>query len=76
MFNVCTGLATSVVELAHIIGNLSGKQSDVRHLPPRAGEIRRSLGDPSAMRPALGLGEMVKLRDGLMTVLAYRAARR
>jgi hypothetical protein len=40
-------------------------------MPARAGEIRRSLGDPTAMRHALGLGEMVRLRDGLATVLRH-----
>jgi len=69
VFNVCTGEATSVMELARVIGELAGKDPDERRMPPRAGEIRRSLGDPAAMRRALGLGEMVRLREGLATVL-------
>jgi len=69
VFNVCTGEATSVLELARVIGELAGKHPNVRHMPARAGEIRRSLGDPTAMRRALGVGETVRLRDGLATVL-------
>jgi UDP-glucose 4-epimerase len=69
VFNVCTGMATSVADLAQVIGDLAGRNPNVRHLPPRAGEIRHSLGDPTRMRCALGLGSMVPLRDGLMTIL-------
>ena len=68
--------ATSVIELARVIGELAGKNPDARHMPPRAGEIRRSLGNPAAMRRALGLGEMVRLRDGLATVSRQSAASR
>jgi UDP-glucose 4-epimerase len=74
--NVCTGQATSVSDLAHTIGNLAKKNLIVSHLPPRAGEIRHSLGDPSNMRRALGLGVMVSLRDGLQTVLGHLNAER
>jgi len=73
VFNVCTGQATSIAELADLIGELAGKQHNVRRLPPRAGEIRHSLGDPSAMRLRLGLGRMVPLREGLATVLTHLA---
>jgi UDP-glucose 4-epimerase len=70
VFNVCTGQATSVLDLTRVIGDLSDKHPNVSHMPSRAGEIRHSVGDPSEMRRALGLGEMVTLRDGLATMLA------
>jgi UDP-glucose 4-epimerase len=76
VFNVCTGETTSVAELAQIIGELAKKNLNPKRMPSRSGEIRHSLGDPSNMRRALGLGEMVKLRDGLVTVLAHLDARR
>jgi UDP-glucose 4-epimerase len=75
VFNVCTGEATSVRDLANVIGDLAGKNPDARHMPPRAGEIRESLGDPSEMQRVLGLGRMVRLRDGLATVVAHAAVR-
>jgi UDP-glucose 4-epimerase len=71
VFNVCTGEATSVAELAQIIGELARKNLDTKQMPSRSGEIRHSLGDPSNMRRVLVPGEMVKLRDGLPTVLAH-----
>jgi UDP-glucose 4-epimerase len=76
VFNVCTGEATSISELARVIGTAARRNPDVKHLPPRAGEIRHSLGDPTAMRRVLGLGQTVTLRDGLQALLAYYDAPR
>jgi UDP-glucose 4-epimerase len=74
VLNVCTGQATSILDLAQVIGDVARKNPDVRHGPARAGEIRRSLGDPAEMRRILGLGSMVGLRDGLATVLSHADA--
>ncbi len=70
VFNVCTGQATSVLELAGIIGGLHGMRPSVGHGPPRAGEIRHSVGDPARARAALGLGASVPLAVGLRSLLA------
>ena len=71
VFNVCTGQATSVLDLATVIGGLAGRNPDVRFMEPRAGEIRHSLGDRSEARQALDLGPTMGLRDGLATMLAH-----
>ena len=76
VFNVCTGRATTVVDLARLIANLSGQALDVRHGPPRAGEIRDSLGDPHYARLVLGLPDAVELRAGLGKVLEWMATAR
>jgi len=73
VFNVCTGTPTSVLDLARIIADLAGTTLDVRHLAPRAGEIRHSTGDPHRARAAFGLGQPVPLRDGLRKVLDWLA---
>jgi UDP-glucose 4-epimerase len=73
VFNVCTGQATSVLELAHFFGKLAGKNPNVNHIPVRPGDIRHSLGDPTTMRHVLRLGEMIPLREGLLTLLAHAA---
>jgi UDP-glucose 4-epimerase len=70
VFNVCTGAATSIMDLARAIGGLTGKQPEIEYLAPRTGEIRHSLGDSGEMRRVLGLDRMVSLRDGLATVLS------
>jgi UDP-glucose 4-epimerase len=70
VFNVCTGLATSVLELAQMAGGLTAKHLDIRYRPSRGGDIRHSLGDPSEMRRVLGIGRMIALSDGLAKFLA------
>ena len=76
VFNVCTGVATSVLDLAHLIASLVGNRLDHSFQPPRAGEIRHSLGDPTRLRAHLHPNDPVKLRDGLREVLAWMAASR
>ncbi|MDR3532539.1 MAG: NAD-dependent epimerase/dehydratase family protein [Rhodopila sp.] len=71
VFNVCTGVPTSVQALAHLIAELAGKPLDARTQPPRAGEIRHSLGVPTLADSVLGLPARVPLRTGLAKVLEW-----
>ncbi len=71
VFNVCTGVATSVLDLARVIAELAGTRLDVHHRPPRVGEIRHSTGSPALSRNALGSPEPMDLRDGLAKVLDW-----
>jgi UDP-glucose 4-epimerase len=71
VFNVCTGVPTSVDTLARMIAGLAGKPLDVHTKPPRSGEIRHSLGVPTRTDAALGPRERVPLRTGLRAVLAW-----
>jgi UDP-glucose 4-epimerase len=75
-FNVCSGMAVSVLELAGLVAELSGVAADLRFEPPRRGDIRHSLGSPAASRAALGTGEPTSLRDGLRQLIDYAAERR
>jgi UDP-glucose 4-epimerase len=45
--------------------------AEIRHAPPRAGEISHSVGAPNLSRRTLGLGPPVALRDGLRRVLDW-----
>jgi len=76
VFNVCTGQATSILQLARAIGGLAKKIPNMKHKPPRTGEIRNSLGDTTEMRRVLGLDDLMPLRDGLVTVLTHLHAPR
>ena len=69
VYNVCTGRGTSVLGLAAELGRLLGRAPQVEFGPPRLGEIRHSVGDPSRGRAALGLPEPVALAAGLRSVL-------
>jgi UDP-glucose 4-epimerase len=74
IYNVCSGKATSIRELAGVIGELCGHRPDIRFHPPRPGEIAHSLGDRRRLGERLGLPAPTDLRAGLATTLAAFAA--
>lgn len=70
VLNICSGFATSILDLAHLIGKLCGREPRIRLRPPRRGEILHSLGDPRLARRYLGLEEPEDLRSGLSATLS------
>ena len=60
VFNVCTGQATSILDLARLLG-----AAPVTHGPARAGDIRHSLGDATHATAALGVAARTPLAEGL-----------
>ncbi|TQF78148.1 NAD-dependent epimerase/dehydratase family protein [Elioraea sp. Yellowstone] len=76
VLNLCTGRATSVVDLARTIAGLCGIAPAIRHGPARPGEIRHSVGAPERARAMLGLGAPRTLAEGLGEVLAWLRAGR
>jgi UDP-glucose 4-epimerase len=76
VLNVCSGQPTSVLALAETVAALCGVPLELRRRPPRAGEIRHSLGSPARAREALGLPPPVGLREGLAEVIAWERAGR
>ena len=75
VFNVCTGQATSVLDLARTIAELCGLTPELRHGPAREGDIRHSVGNPAAARVGLGFAAETSLRAGLAQVLTWLAGR-
>lgn len=73
VLNVCTGRATTIMDLARGIARLCGTELVVTHGPARAGDIRRSTGCPARLRRELGLGEPHGLEAGLAEVLRWLA---
>jgi UDP-glucose 4-epimerase len=67
--NVCTGHATSILQLAQTLAELHGARPLIQHRPPRAGDIEHSVGSPLLARRLLGLGEPRPLAEGLRTLL-------
>jgi UDP-glucose 4-epimerase len=70
LLNVCTGLSTSVRGLADILCEIMGIVPKISFVPPRAGDIRTSLGSPDAAQEALRMGAPTLLAQGLATLLA------
>jgi UDP-glucose 4-epimerase len=69
LFNACTGQATSILALADLMGAILGVQPRLGFAPPRPGDIRASLGSPSAARLALCVGIPTDLESGLSLLL-------
>src|SRR5579862_6254356 len=69
VLNVCTGRATSILELAHIIAEIAGRKPRIHHRTARVGDIRASVGDPGAARQALGLSATTQIANGLRRTL-------
>jgi UDP-glucose 4-epimerase len=68
--NICTGAATTIGDLAVIVGRLLEKKPDIRFAVPRRADICNSVGDPSKAREVLGFSASVDLARGLSLTLA------
>jgi UDP-glucose 4-epimerase len=71
IYNVCTGLSTSVLRLADVIAGLLRTKLNIQHRAPRAGDIRHSTGSPAQLRQALNLPDPVPLQAGLTHVIDW-----
>ena len=68
-FNVGTGTAVSIAELAALVAELTGDPAIV-HTERRPGDVDRSCADVTAAREALGYEPSIELADGLRRLLA------
>ena len=73
-FNVCTGRAISVRELALTLGRLHGTSPVIEPGPARPGDIRHSRGCPEAAIAALDVRATTLLADGLARLVPALAA--
>lgn len=67
--NVCTGEGTTVLKLAQLVSQLAGQPARIHYAPPRAGEVRVSIGHPRRLAECYGIVPAVCLRDGLARLL-------
>jgi len=73
VFNIATGIPTSVDHLAHLLIGLLGVERIVpRHLGAREGDIRHSYAEVREARYRLGFEPRISLKEGL-SVLVYRS---
>jgi UDP-glucose 4-epimerase len=71
VFNVGTGTETSVVDLYERIQHVSGIEREAEHAAARAGELQRSVLDPSLAARELGWKPERSLDDGLAATWAW-----
>ena len=70
VFNVGTGIETSVAELHAVCQRAVGVKAPPDSQPPRAGDAQRSVLDPSRATRELGFTAAVALADGIAATLA------
>jgi len=66
--NVCSGVATTTLELAQLIEQAAGVKAELRYGPRRAGDVERSVLDPGENSP---LGQRVALAEGVARTIAW-----
>jgi UDP-glucose 4-epimerase len=71
VFNVGTGSETSVLELYERIQGVTGIDRRADHAEPRAGELQRSVLDPSSAQRELGWSAQRSLDEGLSATWAW-----
>jgi UDP-glucose 4-epimerase len=65
VFQLASGVETSLNELVALLGEVSGRMPELCHEPPRAGEIQRNYSLIDKARRELGYEPAVPLREGL-----------
>ncbi len=73
VFNVCTGVQTTIKELAKTMINIASAKLDIQHLPGRIGDIRLSLGSPEKIESAFRIKAETRIGEGLEIVLSHNA---
>ena len=71
IFNVCTGVQTTIKELASTMINITGSNPNIEHLPARIGDIHSSLGSPEKIERTFGIKGETRIGEGLEIVLSY-----
>lgn len=70
VFNVCSGHATTLIELIAVLGRLIAHHPTITFLPERSGDIRSSLGSPVRCQRGLGVATKTSLMEGLKVTIA------
>jgi UDP-glucose 4-epimerase len=65
VFNIATGLATSINQLVDFIRQVSGNEGTVTYASPRAGEVKHSRANIEKASKILGFRPQTNLKDGL-----------
>ncbi len=69
VLNACTGAATRISDLPHVMAAILGTHPLIAHKPQRDGDIHTSIGDPTFSHAVLGLRATVALGEGLARLL-------
>jgi len=65
IFNIATGIATSINQITEIIKQISGRESQIIYADARAGEVRHSRATIEKAQKLLGYSPTTELNEGL-----------
>jgi UDP-glucose 4-epimerase len=71
VYNVCTGRAASLLDLAAVLGKVAGRPVRFVWEPPRQGDVAASVGDPMLLLRRTGLSAKVSLEAGLADLASH-----
>jgi UDP-glucose 4-epimerase len=71
IFNVGTGIETSVNEIFTLLRSITGATCEERHAPAKKGEQLRSVVDSQAIEKEFGWRPAIQLREGLAQTVEY-----
>lgn len=71
VFNVASGQSISLLELVKELSRLTGQDLVAKFEPPRAGDVRHSAADVTAIKQSLGFNVKVPWQEGLARTLDY-----
>ena len=74
LFQAGTGVETTVAGLAEEIARAVGRPVEIRHGPPRVGDVERNVARVDKAAAVLGYRAQVPLADGLASTAAWFAA--
>ena len=70
VFNVCTGIQTTIKELANTMINITEKNSSINVQPARIGDIHLSLGAPDKAEHTFKIKAETRIGEGLEIILS------
>lgn len=71
VYNVGSGLQTSLNEIVQMVGQLNGRSLQAHHIPERASDIKHSVADVGLIAEELGFGVKTAVYDGLKQTLDW-----
>jgi nucleoside-diphosphate-sugar epimerase len=71
VFNIALGEEHSVLDLLSEINKILGKDVKPTFLPPRAGDVKRTLADPSKAQKLLGFEGKIRFAEGLRRTVEW-----
>lgn len=76
IFNLGTGISTSVLDLADIIGDIMGKKPELSYIHERFGQVQNHISSTQKLLDVTGFKAGTVLRDGLTKTIEWYDANR